>query len=147
MKIEQPGARSDSPVGVVWIDHDRDAEVVEVLEPVRFDNASAYSGKRRCKAAVGWPQCSNRPMRQNVSKRLDERLRAGARDDIRGGSAVPPSGCGLEFRESSAFRQARPRFELKIGQRIGVWIDAGREVDPELRRPFTRRRATSSAPP
>src|SRR6202035_1582155 len=44
--------------------------------------------------------------------------------------AVTLRGGGLEPRKRAPFRQPRPRFELKIGEGIGVWIDARREVDP-----------------
>ena len=48
--------------------------------------------------------------------------------------AVTPRRGGLEPRKRAAFGQARPRLGLKIGEGIGVWIDAGREIDPGLGR-------------
>ena len=81
MKIEERGARSDPTVRVVGIDHDRDVEAVQVLEPVHLDDASAGRGEGGCKTAIGRPQRADRPMRQNARERLDERLRAGTRDD------------------------------------------------------------------
>ena len=80
MKIEEGGARRDPSVWVVRIDHDRDVEAVHVLEPLRFDDASARRGEGGGETAIGRPQRADRPMRQNVRKGLDERLRAGARD-------------------------------------------------------------------
>ena len=53
---------------------------------------------------------------------------------LAGVRAVTLRGGGLELRKRAALGQPRPRFGLKIGQGIGVRIDAGREIDPGLGR-------------
>ena len=61
---------------------------------------------------------------------MDERLRAGTRDYACSGRAVTLRRGGLEPRQRAAFGQSRPCFWPKIGQGIGVRIDARREIDP-----------------
>ena len=124
MQRQQVAQRNDPAVRVVGIDHDGDVEAVHVLEPLGFDHAPAGGGEGRREAAISPPQRAGCAARQDVGERLDERLRAGARDHAFRRRAVTPRRGGLELCERFRFGQARPRLGLESGQGIGMRIDA-----------------------
>ena len=117
MKFEEVGARRDPPVRVVGIDDDGDVEVAHVLDPFRFVDLRAGGGEGRLEAAVGRPQHADGAARNDPGQRLDERLRAGARDHHSGGRAIAGGGRGLELGQRSAPGQPRP--ELRGRDRAG----------------------------
>ena len=87
MKIEEGGANRDPPIRIVGIDHDRNVEAAHVLEPLCFDDASSGGSESCREAAISGRQSADRPARQYVRERLDERLRAGACDHAGSGHA------------------------------------------------------------
>src|ERR1700727_2017434 len=72
MKIEESGARRDSPIRIVGIDHDGDVGALHLFEPPRLNRASASCGKSGCKTTVGWLQRADRTTRHYGRKRLDD---------------------------------------------------------------------------
>ena len=64
MQFEEVGAPRDSPIRIIGIDDDCDVEVAHVLEPRRFDHASAGGGEGRRVAAIGRSQYADRAARR-----------------------------------------------------------------------------------
>ena len=74
-------------------------------------------------------------LRDEPGKKLDQRLCPGCGGDhLAIGNAIPERCSSQQSLLFSARRQARPDTRRQFGNREGNRIDAGRKIDPRLRR-------------
>ena len=97
---------------------------------------------------VGRPDDGDPRCRHQARQELDQRLRAGRGDDGRG---IARRRSGAPRRRAAPARprarQAGPVSRRQVGHGIGDGIDAGRQIDPGLRRVGNRRRTSPRSPP
>ena len=100
-----------------------------------FSTASARCPPDRGVLAIGGLEDHDALCRKHPRQPLDQRLRPGRSDYFGAGrDPISPGSDRLQLAKLIRLRQPRPNLRRERRQRIGDRIDAGRQIDPRLRR-------------